>query len=131
MPTPERVEYMAWPRMCAIAESGWSEADKDWDSFTRRLERHFRILDQLGVKACRNFFSPYIELHPDTAYDKVVTITADLPDSEVRYTLDGSDPGPRSLLYSEPFVINRSQTVKAVLVRNGKTIGEIKTKKYL
>lgn len=129
MPTPQRVEYMAYPRMCAIAESGWTTADKDWDCFTRRLESHFDRLDRLGVKACRNFFSPYIEFHPDTAHDRVVTISSDLPDSEIRYTLDGSQPGPESTLYTLPFVINRSQEVKAVLVRDGKTVGEIKSKK--
>lgn len=129
MPTPARVEYMAYPRMCAIAESGWTTAAKDWDCFTRRLERHFDRLDALGVGACRNFFSPYIEFHQDTAYDKVVTISSDLPDSEIRYTLDGSQPGPESALYTLPFVINRSQEVRAVLVRDGKIIGEIKSKK--
>ncbi len=129
MPTPQRVEYMAYPRMCAIAESGWTTADKDWDCFTRRLESHFDRLDRLGVKACRNFFSPYIEFHPDTAHDRVVTISSDLPDSEIRYTLDGSQPGSESTLYTLPFVINRSQEVKAVLVRDGKTVGEIKSKK--
>lgn len=129
MPTPQRVEYMAYPRMCAIAESGWTTADKDWDCFARRLESHFDRLDRLGVKACRNFFSPYIEFHPDTAHDRVVTISSDLPDSEIRYTLDGSQPGSESTLYTLPFVINRSQEVKAVLVRDGKTVGEIKSKK--
>ncbi len=129
MPTPARVEYMAYPRMCAIAESGWTTAAKDWDGFTRRLERHFDRLDALGVGACRNFFSPYIEFHQDTAHDKVVTISSDLPDSEIRYTLDGSQPGPESALYTLPFVINRSQEVRAVLVRDGKIIGEIKSKK--
>ncbi len=131
MPTPQRVEYMAWPRMCAIAESGWTTAAKDWDGFTRRLERHFGRLDRLGVESCRNFFCPFIEFHKDTPYDRVVTISADLPDAEIRYTLDGSIPGPDSKLYDIPFVINRSQTVSAALFRDGKMVGEVKTKRYL
>ncbi len=131
MPTPQRVEYMAWPRMCAIAESGWTTAPKDWDGFTRRLEKHFGRLDLLGVESCRNFFSPFIEFHKDTAHDKVVTITADLPDAEIRYTLDGSTPRADSKLYELPFVINRSQTVTAALFRDGQMVGDIKTKKYL
>lgn len=130
MPTPQRVEYMAWPRMCAISESGWSTAPKNWDAFARRLEAHFSRLDILGVAACRNFFSPYIEFHPDTPHNKVVTISADLPDAAIRYSLDGSLPGADSHLYEGPFSINRSQSVSAVLVREGKTVGEIKTKRY-
>lgn len=130
LPTPERVEYMAWPRMCAIAESGWSTSVKDWDSFARRLEHHFGRLDKFGVRACRNFFCPFIEFHPDTMYNKVVTISSDLPDAEIRYTLDGSEPNADSFLYETPFTINSSQTVKAILVRDGKVMGEVKTKSY-
>lgn len=128
MPTPARVEYMAYPRMCAIAESGWTKADKDWTGFARRLEHHFARLDALGVGSCKAFFDPYIELHPDTAYDKVVTMTVDAPDAEIRYTLDGSVPTAQSERYGQPFVINRSQVVRAAAFRNGKQIGKVKEK---
>lgn len=39
-------------------------------------------------------------------------------------------PGADSFLYETPFTINRSQTVKAILVRDGKVMGEVKTKNY-
>ena len=130
MPTPARVEYMAWPRMCAIAESGWSVRDKDWDGFTRRLETHLGRLDRLGVGYCKAFFNPFIEFHKDTPADKVVTISVDAPDAEIRYTLDGSEPGPDSRKYELPFVINRNQTVSAAAFRNGKKLGETKTKHF-
>lgn len=130
MPTAQRVEYMAWPRMCAIAESGWSTAPKDWDCFAERMDRHFQRLDAYGVQACKAFYNPYIEFHNDTEYDKVVTISVDAPDAEIRYTLDGSDPTPESEIYRQPFVINKSQIVKALAFRNGKAIGEIKFKRF-
>ncbi|MBQ1635570.1 MAG: beta-N-acetylhexosaminidase, partial [Bacteroidales bacterium] len=60
MPTPARVEYMAWPRMCAIAEAGWTKAGKDWDGFTLRLETHLGRLDRLDVGYCRAFWNPFI-----------------------------------------------------------------------
>ena len=66
MPTPERVEYMAWPRMCAIAETGWTRKAKDWDGFTRRLEKHFDRLDRMQVAYCDAFYSPMIVFHKDT-----------------------------------------------------------------
>ena len=130
MPTPERVEYMAWPRMCAIAEAGWSTAGKDWDAFTRRLEKHLGRLDRLDVGYCKAFYDPYIELHNDTEYSKVVTMSVDAPDAEIRYTLDGSDPTAESALYTIPFAINRQQTVKAAAFRDGKRIGNIKHKNF-
>ncbi len=128
MPTPARVEYMAWPRMCAIAEAGWSKADKDWNRFTRSLELHLGRLDRLGVAYCKAFFDPFIELHKDTEYSKVATISVDAPGAEIRYTLDGSTPTAESRLYEGPFVINRQQRVTAAAFREGKRIGDIKYK---
>ena len=38
IPTPEILEYMAYPRTFAIAETGWTPQEKkDWDSFRTRL----------------------------------------------------------------------------------------------
>lgn len=51
--TPKHVEYMAWPRACAIAELGWTKNNKkDFKQFQTRLEKHKAILKQLDV----NFF---------------------------------------------------------------------------
>ena len=128
MPTPERVEYMAWPRMCAIAEAGWSTAPKDWDRFTRSLEVHLGRLDLLDVGYCKAFFDPFIELHKDTEYSKIATISVDAPGAEIRYTLDGSVPTAQSREYTGPFVVNRQQRVTAAAFRDGKQIGNLKYK---
>ena len=130
MPTPARVEYMAWPRMCAIAESGWSRGDKDYEAFTRRLEHHLQRLDNLHVGYCKAFWNPFIELRPDTEYDKVAILSVDAPDTEIRYTLDGSEPTMDSPRYEMPFVINRQQTVTARAFRNGRPVGETRHKSF-
>ncbi|MBO4671979.1 MAG: family 20 glycosylhydrolase [Bacteroidales bacterium] len=130
MPTPARVEYMAWPRMCAIAEAGWTTAAKDWDGFTRRLETHLGRLDRLGVGYCPNFWNPFIDFHKDTEYSKVVTMSVDAPGAEIHYTLDGSQPTPASPLYEGPFAINPQQKVTAIAVRDGRQIGETKYKEF-
>ncbi len=50
MRTPKHVEYMTWPRACAIAEIGWTENNqKDFKNFKSRLEKHKAILQQLDV----------------------------------------------------------------------------------
>jgi len=130
MPTPARVEYMAWPRMCAIAESGWYDGPKDWDGFTRRLEKHMERLDNLNIGYCDAFHNPFIEFHKDTPQDYVVTISVDAPDAEIHYTLDGSTPTAASPKYEMPFVINKQQVVTAIAVRDGKQIGQTKHKAF-
>jgi hypothetical protein len=42
-----------------------------------------------------------------------VTLTSATPGAQIRYTIDGSDPGPSSSLYAQPFTLTSSATVKA------------------
>ncbi len=47
MPDPQRMEYMAWPRLCALAEVLWSPPEtRDAADFARRLEAH---LERMGI----------------------------------------------------------------------------------
>jgi hexosaminidase len=47
---PRHVEYMALPRMCALAEVVWTAPEKkDYADFHRRLKTHLRRLDVLDV----------------------------------------------------------------------------------
>src|SRR5688572_19557397 len=48
--TPSHVEYMAFPRMLALAEVVWSRAeDRNYEDFLRRLNAHLPRLDAQGV----------------------------------------------------------------------------------
>ena len=49
--TPEAVQYMAWPRLAALAEVVWSPREsRDLADFRARLAPHLRRLDALGVR---------------------------------------------------------------------------------
>jgi hexosaminidase len=55
MPSLTHVEYMLFPRLCALAEVVWSSrTSRDWDDFKRRLEAHYLLLDELGVNYRHN-----------------------------------------------------------------------------
>ena len=50
MPDPKQVEYMAFPRIAALAEVVWSSKDgRDYSDFVRRLEAHQRRFQALDV----------------------------------------------------------------------------------
>ncbi|MYZ36072.1 MULTISPECIES: beta-N-acetylhexosaminidase [unclassified Streptomyces] len=48
VPTAAHAEYLAFPRLCALAETGWSP-HRDWPGFQRRLIHHRTRLDALRV----------------------------------------------------------------------------------
>jgi hexosaminidase len=50
MPNFHHIEYMIFPRACALAEVTWSPKEaRNWEDFMLRLEINCRRLDQLGV----------------------------------------------------------------------------------
>jgi hexosaminidase len=54
MRTEERVTYMAYPRVAAVAEIAWSPAARiDWQNFQQRLEWQLRRYDSLGIRYAR------------------------------------------------------------------------------
>ena len=51
--TPEHLEYMLLPRMCALSEIQWCAADKkDYDRFDASLDHTFEMLEAMGVNYC-------------------------------------------------------------------------------
>src|SRR5437870_10526292 len=55
MPDPQRMEYMAWPRLSALSEVLWSPREtRDAANFAQRLETHLERLRILDV----NFYRP-------------------------------------------------------------------------
>ncbi|MFE9907029.1 beta-N-acetylhexosaminidase [Streptomyces clavifer] len=47
--TPDRIEYLSYPRLCALADRAWSGDGRDWTGFVERLRHHTARLDALGV----------------------------------------------------------------------------------
>jgi hexosaminidase len=60
MPDPKHVEYMAFPRLCALAEVLWTPREqRDYTDFLARLDTHLRRLAILDVN-----YRPLYTLHP-------------------------------------------------------------------
>jgi len=57
----EDYEFMAFPRLVALSEVGWSPAaTRDWDTFRLRLARHGPRLSALGVNFYRSAQVPWV-----------------------------------------------------------------------
>lgn len=63
MHNKDRVDFMTFPRLCALAESAWSAPEvKDYESFTARMEHSYRLFDKLNIY----YFDPRNpERHPE------------------------------------------------------------------
>ena len=68
MPKEVNVEFMAFPRGCAFAETVWHPEPGDFDEFLGRLRTHARRLDALGVA-----YHP-LPRHPEAGPEPSVTV---------------------------------------------------------
>ena len=57
-----------------------------------------------------------------------IQITCDTPDASIYYTTDGNDPSSSSNLYSSPFEINSTCTLKALGIKEGYEDSDITSK---
>jgi hexosaminidase len=132
MATSDRVEYMAFPRVSAMAEVLWTDsAHKDWDRFKSSIPKDFERYDALTIKPSKVYFDVQCQSVVSKNNKLMVTLKSDSPESAIYYTLDGQAPTSSSKLYKEPFELGESAAVKAISISNGKILGKELSKTLL
>lgn len=73
----------------------------------------------LGINE-RNLSAPVIKVKNDKFINELeVSLVSYNDEGEIRYTIDGTEPNDKSLLYKNPFKINKSLLTKAIVIHNG------------
>lgn len=132
IPSYQRLQYQAYPRMLAVAENAWaSKEGKDFAVFNTRVEKQYDRLDELGVY----YYIPAVKgLEKEIVYVDETLVTLDLAypleDVEIYYTLDGSVPTKESIKYEAPFIIKDTLTIKARSYK-GDIYNDLKTAKVV
>lgn len=120
IPSTGGVEYMAYPRACALAEVVWSDAKgRDFAEFAGRLKYHFGRLDALDV----NYSKALFEISAKAENNQVTLSTID-KSAEIRYDIAGKEPTAASPLYQNPIFISKKTNLKAAAFSKGKKIGK-------
>ncbi|MHB1921386.1 MAG: beta-N-acetylhexosaminidase [Chitinophagaceae bacterium] len=109
MPTPQKVEYMVFPRMLALAEVVWTpNSKKNYANFLDRLPAQLARLDRDHIL----FRIPKPRGLWDSTTDQTnITLHLEpmVPGTRIFYTLDGSDPTLLSTRYQGAIPIDLSQ----------------------
>lgn len=107
---PALVDRQVFPRLCAIAEVGWSPAERDWVDFSRRMTAHYARLDQMKVAY---YIAPPRLLTPELTFVDAIDVTFE-PDAqaEIRYALDDAPVTAESTLFKTPLHLAESKTLR-------------------
>lgn len=126
IPNFKRLQYMAFPRMLALAETAWtSKENKSSENFQKRMEIQYQRLDALGIR----YHIPTVTgLKDKVAFlDKVtIELNAPLKNMEIYYTIDGSLPTKTSKKYTAPLEFSQTTTLTTIAYR-GEVASETKS----
>ena len=124
IPTSSHAEYMALPRMTALAEVLWTPRHLlNWQDFRERLQTQFRRFDQLGVNYFPGSGKVEIEVLSDQDQETLsFAMGTEAYDTEIFYTLDGREPGKNAFPYKKPVSIQHNATLKAIAFKDGKRL---------
>lgn len=123
----EKVDYMTYPRAAALAETGWSAADKkDWNDFTRRMESQYLRYQKAGIRYSPSAYNVTFEVKKDSARNKaLVTMHTNSFQPEIYYTVNGNEPSVKSLKYQQPFEVNMPVTIRAATFKGTEKRGQV------
>lgn len=118
IPTTEQAEYMLMPRIAALAETQWTNADKkDYTSFMTRLPQLLKLYDKLGYNYAKHVFDVRADLKTNVDKGVIEVTLSTVDNAPIYYTLDGQKPTEKSEKYSKTIEINTQQTINAVAIR--------------
>ena len=111
-----QVEYMALPRMSALAEVVWTPKEfRDYEKFLYRMDRQYERLDAMKV----NYrVPPPVVISDSSSFTNELKLKLKSPvvGATIRFTTDGTNPSAKSPLYRIPILLQDPTTVKAITV---------------
>jgi hexosaminidase len=117
---------MLMPRLSALSEVAWTApAQKNWGDFKQRMEVQYQRYDAQQVNYAKSVYNVRQSVVIDETLSKAtVSFATDAHAPEIYYTIDGRDPGTASMLYTKPFEVRRTATIKAAVFKHGKQMGK-------
>ena len=124
--TPEHVEYMLLPRMAAMSEVQWTAPEKkDYDNFLQRLPQLTNLYEKLGYNFATHVYDVQAKLEPNFQTNALDIELTTLNNSDIYYTLDGTEPTTSSTKYDGIFSVKENAEVKAAAFSNGKMSSKV------
>lgn len=125
--SPEKAEIFTFPRAAALSEVAWSAPNlKNWPDFQRRMETQYKRYDAQNIRYSKAAYNVWVTSEIDSLKGKAtVTLKNQGYNTQIKYTLDGSEPTAASLNYSAPINVTLPVTIRTASFKNGARISEV------
>jgi len=126
VPTKEHMQYMAFPRMAAMAEVLWTNKEqRNWNNFSKRTGHMIKRYDAMGLNYAKSMYTVQFEsVFNETEKAIALDLHTEVPDADIYYTTDGSEPSLSSNKYEEAVTIDASLKITAAAFVDNKKAGK-------
>ncbi|WP_304236999.1 family 20 glycosylhydrolase [Jiulongibacter sediminis] len=129
--TPEKAEYMLFPRLLAVAETGWSpQGEKDYENFVSRVQGHFGKLLMRNVNFSRSIWNLESEVTGNPGQGLTLWLNTVVENPVIRYNLGEELPDGNSPVYDpeKGIKIEKGTMIRAALFdKDNKPYGNVFT----
>lgn len=123
--TQARMSHMAWPRLAALSEVGWSPREtRDFDAFVQRLSPMMERYESLELTPADVGFRPVIEFVFNDGRAEV-NAANQLGFGTFRFTLDGTDPSARSPELGSGLVVAEGTDIRVRSFDGGRPLSRV------
>lgn len=132
IPTRQQLEYMAFPRVCALAENLWSPKSKrSFSDFTNRVEHHFERLSARKVNYSPSMYDPIISVKKASTGQLEIELKPEAQNLDIYFTLDNTIPTPYHTRYTAPVKLPPgTDMLRVASFREGKQMGRLISLSY-
>ena len=118
--TADHLYYMLLPRLAALAEVQWCNADrKDWERFYSAADHFCDIYETMGYNYAKHILQVKSDVKVDVKKKSAVIELSSQGDAPIYYTLDGKIPTMESKLYTGPITIDQTCQLNAITLNKG------------
>ena len=104
------VEYMAFPRLCALAEVNWTPPErKNEADFKKRLIHHLLRLKAMNVNFAKHVFDPEVTTSANEKAELEITLTPMKASDIIRYAIN-HEPTDQDPIYTKPVTLTSAST---------------------
>ncbi len=131
IPTPKHSEYMLFPRLAALSETLWLPKKlRNKDDFFHRILPFMNRLEVMGVNYAKSSFDVTYKATLQANGAIECTLESEFPNTEIHYSLNDENITAKSPVYTSSIQLEKTTTVRAVAVKDGKIIGKTLQKTF-
>ncbi|WP_430815999.1 beta-N-acetylhexosaminidase [Carboxylicivirga sp. RSCT41] len=125
VPDKGHMQYMAFPRMAAMAEVLWTnQRNREWNDFSQRIRQIGSTYDAMGLNYARSMYTVQFESVFNEKEKQIgLELSTEMPGMDIYYTTDGTEPSTSSIKYDGVINIDSSVAIKASSFENGRKAG--------